>query len=61
MLKIDVLYIIIGFTLGLLIIYLIIPNPKIIYKIPSINDIRNTTFKNESGQYYKYNIIEIPC
>ena len=59
--KIEILYIIFGFILGVIIVYVMTSSPKIVYKYPSIENIQSLTFVNDKNVCYKYYATEIPC
>ena len=59
--KIEIFYIFLGLFIGFFIIYVTSPKPKVILKFPTIDNIQNTTYVDESGQCYKYYAVEIPC
>lgn len=61
MIKVEIFYIILGLFLGFFIIYITAPPPKIILKYPTIENIQNTTYVDESGQCYRYYAIEVSC
>ena len=59
--RVEILFIILGFLIGLFIIYIITPPPKIVIKYPTIDNIENTTYVDENNQCYRYYASEIPC
>lgn len=59
--KVEIFFIILGLGLGLFIIYILAPAPKIILKYPTIENINNTTYVDENGNCYKYYAKEISC
>lgn len=59
--RVELLFIIIGFLLGLFIIHLTTPPPKIVIKYPTIDNIEHTTYVDENGQCYRYIAKEIKC
>jgi hypothetical protein len=61
MLKVEIFYILLGLFIGLFVIYITTPAPKVILKYPTLDNIQNTTFIDENGQCYKYYAQEIPC
>lgn len=61
MIKVEIFYIALGFFIGLFIVYVTAPVPKIILKYPTIDNIQNTTFIDDSGQCYRYYAQEVGC
>lgn len=61
MIKVEIFFILLGLCLGLFIVYIITPPPRIILKYPTIDNIQNTTYIDENGQCYKYFATEVPC
>lgn len=59
--RVEILFIIIGFLAGLFVINMITPPPKIVIKYPTIDNIENTTYVDEKGQCYRYYATEIKC
>lgn len=59
--KIIVVYVLLGLLLGFLIIYLTTPDPQVILKYPTIENINSTTYVDEKGQCYKYYTKQIQC
>ena len=59
--RVEILFIIIGFLIGLFIIYMTTPLPRIVVKYPTIDNIENTTYVDERGQCYRYFAEEIKC
>ena len=61
MMKVDLLYIILGLFIGFLLVYVFSPAPKIILKYPTLNSTTNKTYVDENGTCYKYNPKIVPC
>lgn len=61
MFRVELFYILLGLGLGIFIIYVTTPAPKIILKYPTIENIHTTTYIDEKGQCYKYYAEEVPC
>lgn len=59
--KINILFIMIGFVLGYIVLKLMYSKPKVVIRYPTINNIGNTTFVDDKGQCYKYYSVEVPC
>lgn len=61
MIKVEIFYIILGLAIGIFIVYIITPPPKVIIKYPTLNNIHDTTYIDENGQCYKYYAVEMDC
>lgn len=61
MIKVEVFYIALGLFIGLFIVYVTTPPPKVILKYPTLDNIQTTTYIDENNQCYKYYAVEIPC
>lgn len=61
MAKVEIFYIFVGLFLGLFLVYIITPPPRVILKYPTLENIQNTTYVDETGQCYRYYAKEIPC
>jgi len=59
--QVQIFYILLGLFIGFFIIYVTTPAPKIIFKYPTIQNIADTTYIDETGQCYKYFAREIKC
>lgn len=61
MIKVEVLYILLGLLIGIFIIYATSGPPKIVFKYPTVDNIKNTTYIDENGICYRYYAKEIAC
>ena len=61
MIRIQIIYVIIGLLLGFLIMYLTTSPPKIILKYPTLETLQNMTFVDQNNQCFKYYATEISC
>lgn len=61
MLKVNIFYILLGLFLGFFIIYVTTPQPKVVLKYPTIENIQNTTYVDNAGNCFKYYAKEVPC
>ena len=61
MIKVDILFILLGLFIGFFIVYVTTPKPKIVIKYPTIDNINDTTYVDKNGTCYKYYAKEIPC
>jgi len=52
---------IIGFTIGILYVYLSTPKPRIITKYPTPYNSDKNIYKNENEICYKYDVEEVKC
>jgi len=57
--NIDPLIFIISFGIGLFIMYISTPKPKIIYKTPNMSNVNSQIYQNDKGMCYKYGVKEI--
>jgi hypothetical protein len=51
----------IGLFIGFFLVYITTPQPKIVLKYPTIDNIGNTTYVDDNNVCHKYYAIEIPC
>ncbi len=61
MLNLNLYYFFIAFFLGLFIIYVTSPLPKVIIKYPTLENANNTTYIDNNNVCYKYSPKEIKC
>lgn len=61
MINIDFSFIVLGFIIGILLLYVINQDPAIDYKYPTIENIETTTFIDDTDMCYKYYAKEIIC
>uniref|UniRef100_A0A6C0LQB3 Uncharacterized protein n=1 Tax=viral metagenome TaxID=1070528 RepID=A0A6C0LQB3_9ZZZZ len=61
MFRVEIFFILLGLFIGIFVVYVTTPLPKIVYKYPTIENIQNTTYIDEKGQCYRYYAIEFPC
>jgi hypothetical protein len=59
--KINPLYFLLAFTIGLLYCYITKPKPKIIMKFPSPINSGKITYKSDDGSCYKYKASKESC
>lgn len=59
--QIDLIVVLFGITIGFFITYLTAPEPKVVMKYPTIDNIQSTTYVDEKGLCYKYVAEEIDC
>jgi hypothetical protein len=59
--SISVLYLLIGIGLGMFILFIITPPAKIMMKYPTLENIKNTTYVDDNGTCYRYEIEETEC
>jgi hypothetical protein len=60
-LKVSIFSLMLGLFIGFFLVYVTTPTPKIVFKYPTIDNITNTTFVDDSNVCHKYYAIEIPC
>ena len=54
MIKLNLKYFLVSFAVGILIVYLIVPKPKVVVKFPNPNNADTLTYKDSNGQCYKF-------
>ena len=59
--EIDLLIVLFGICIGFFITYLTAPEPRVVIKYPTIDNIQSTTYVDENGQCYKYFAEEVRC
>jgi hypothetical protein len=52
---------IISLSIGLLYVYISVPNPKIIYVYPTPDNLRNFQFKDHADNCFSFKAKEVPC
>lgn len=57
--NIDPLIFIISFGVGLFIMYISTPKPKIIFKTPNMSNVNSQIYQDDKGSCYKYGVQEI--
>lgn len=55
------LYFFISFAIGLLLVYLIQPSPKVVVKFPSPYNAGNITYKDSNDSCYKFDAVKVAC
>lgn len=61
MIKITLFYFIISLFIGIMILYIIHPRPKVIIKYPTIMNVSKNIYKDDKGTCYNYKKEEIDC
>lgn len=51
----------IAFCIGIFIVYISVPNPTIIYKYPTPDNVGKEIYKDDAGTCYSYSPIEVNC
>ena len=59
--KLDTFYFLLGFSIGIFIVYITKPSRKIIYKHPTPDNSERLVYRDESENCYKYVSEEIKC
>jgi hypothetical protein len=59
--KFNYMAFIVGFTIGILYVYLSTPKPRIITKYPTPYNYDKNIYKNENETCYKYDVDEVKC
>jgi hypothetical protein len=59
--KLNVLYFLISFSIGLICCYATSPRPEIVMKFPSPSNAGKVTYKDKSGQCYVYKAEKVSC
>tara|TARA_Y100000816_G_C25831515_1_gene434875 strand:- start:204 stop:458 length:255 start_codon:yes stop_codon:yes gene_type:complete len=59
--KINFVYFIISFCIGIAYVYCVTPKPEIVYKFPSPTNLEKIIYKDNSNSCYKYNVENINC
>jgi len=58
---VDPLAFFISLCVGIFVVYISVPEPKIIIKYPTPDNIHKNIYKDDSGTCYKYNKKEVDC
>ena len=58
---IDPFYFVISFCIGILLVYLLTPVPKIVIRYPTPENSGKIIYKDDNNVCYKYNAIKIQC
>lgn len=61
MIKISLFYFIVSLFIGIMILYIIHPDPKIIVKYPTIDSLQKNIYKDDRGTCYSYKKEEVDC
>lgn len=61
MIKITLFYFILSLFIGIMILYVIHPEPKVIVKYPTIDNSENNIYKDDKGVCYSYTKEEVNC
>ena len=61
MIKITLFYFIVSLFIGILILYIIHPEPKVIVKYPTIDNVSSNVYKDDKGICYSYQKEEVNC
>ena len=61
LLNIKPMYFFISFAIGLLLVYIMQPAPKVVVKFPSPYNAGHVTYKDSSDSCYKYDATEVSC
>ena len=59
--KITLFYFLVSLFIGIMILYIIHPQPKIIIKYPTIDNIDKNVYKDDNGTCYQYIKEETKC
>ena len=52
---------IVSFSIGMLMCYILAPEPEIVFKHPNPNNVETTIYKNGDKDCYKYEVQEVSC
>lgn len=58
---IDFKFLIIGFVVGILLVYITQAKPKVVIKYPTPDNAGKVTYLDDSGVCYKYKSTEVSC
>ena len=61
MMKITLFYFLVSLFIGIMILYIIHPEPKIIIKYPTIDNVEKNIYKDDKGTCYQYIKEETKC
>lgn len=61
MIKITLFYFILSMFIGIMILYVIHPEPKVIIKYPTIDSLDKNIYKDDKGTCYSYKKEEVKC
>lgn len=59
--KINLLYFVAAFSIGICIVYVTNPPPTVVLKFPSPNNVGKFVYKDGSDNCYKYNSEKVNC
>ena len=59
--KINIKAFIISFSIGMLIVYLVTPYPKVVFRYPTPDNLDKITYTDNNKQCYKFNAIAVKC
>jgi len=61
MIKITLFYFFMSLFFGILVLYTIFPEPKIVVRYPTIDNVESNIYKDDEGKCYNYNKEEVDC
>jgi hypothetical protein len=61
MLRINLFYFVVSFSLGMLVVYLSTPPPEVIVKFPSPYNVGNVVYTDKADTCYKYTAKDVAC
>ena len=61
MIKVTLFYFILSLFIGIMILYAIHPEPKIIVRYPTIDNVSKNLYKDDQGTCYSYEKKEVEC
>jgi len=61
MIKITLFYFIVSMFVGIMILYVVHPEPKVIIKYPTIDNLQKNIYKDDKGTCYSYKKEEVIC
>jgi hypothetical protein len=59
--KIEFFPLLMGFTFGMFIVYILKPAPFVVNKYPNLDNVKDTVYRDRNGTCFQYDIKEVDC
>lgn len=59
--KLEFFPLLMGFTIGIFIVYILKPAAVVIVKYPNLDNVKDTVYRDRNGTCFKYDIQEVDC
>lgn len=59
--KLEIAPLLMGFALGIFIVYILKPAPMVINKYPNLDNVKDTIYKDRNGTCFQYDVKTVDC